>query len=212
MSKQRYRLLNKGLVLVSVMAFSLLSACATTPPDDIGNACEIFRDKKGWYKATRRVEKKWGMPIAVQLAIIRQESSFKHNVRPDRKKFLFVFPGRRPSSAFGYAQALETTWETYKADTGRRGADRDQFKDAVDFIGWYGNLSRKRAGIAPSDAYRQYLAYHEGQGGYLRGTWKSKPQLKRIARTVADNAARYDRQLESCEREFRRGIPFIPFI
>ncbi len=198
--------------ILAAVIISLLAACATKPPDDIGNACEIFRDKKGWYKATRKVEKKWKMPIAVQLAIIHQESSFKHDVRPARKKFLFVFPGRRPSSAYGYAQALDTTWDNYRKETGRRGADRDNFKDAVDFIGWYGDLTRRRAGVSPSDAYNQYLAYHEGQTGFIKGTYRKKPQVRRIAKAVAQNAARYDAQLSRCEREFRRGIPFIPFI
>ena len=41
------------------------------------------------------------------------------------------------SSAYGYAQALEGTWDDYRKDTGRRGADRDDFADSSDFIGWY---------------------------------------------------------------------------
>lgn len=201
------------LRLLPVIALACsLAACATKPPEAQENACRIFEQKRSWYSATRKVERKYGVPISLQLAIVKQESSFVHNARPERGKFLFIFPGRRPSSATGYSQALDTTWETYKADTGRRFADRKDFKDAVDFIGWYADQSSRRSGIRHGDAYNQYLAYHEGQGGYNRGSYRSKPGLQQTARQVARNAHRYEAQLDQCERQFRRGIPLIPFI
>ena len=189
-----------------------LSACATTPPAQQENACRIFEDKRSWYSATRRVEKKYGVPIALQLAIVKQESSFRSHAKPPRGKFLFIFPGARPSSADGYAQALDMTWETYRADTGRRFADKNDFDDAVDFIGWYADQSRRQSGIRPGDAYRQYLAYHEGQGGYNRGSYRGKPHVQATARRVSQTAQLYEAQLDRCERKFRRGIPLIPFI
>lgn len=192
--------------------FLSVAACATKPPENQANACEIFEENRSWYKATRKVEKKWGVPISLQLAFIRQESAFRHNAKPARGKFLFVFPGARPSSAKGYAQALDTTWDTYRKETGNRRANRKNFADATDFIGWYVSESHDRAGIAKNDAYAQYLAYHEGAGGYMRGTYKSKPNVKRIATGVARTATNYETQLDRCEAKFRRGIPLVPFI
>ena len=193
-------------------AASALTACASSPPRNISNACDIFTQKRSWYRATRRAEKKWGVPIALQLAIIRQESSFDRDAKPGRKKFLFVFPGARKSSARGFPQAIEQTWEQYKKATRNRGANRRNFKDATDFVGWYCTESSKRLGIAKNNAYQQYLAYHEGWGGYSKGSFRGKTTLQASARRVSESAARYDAQLNRCEKKFRRGIPLIPGI
>lgn len=181
-----------------------LYGCSTQPPRDINDACDIFQEKRSWYKAAKRSEKTWGTPVSVMLAFIHQESRFKSDAKPARGKILWVFPGLRPSSAFGYAQALDATWEEYKQKNNRRGADRDDFDDAVDFIGWYNHNSAKRAKIAKTDAYNLYLAYHEGATGYLRGTHQGKDWLLRAANKVKKNNWRYKQQLAKCESRLQR--------
>ncbi len=104
------------------------------------------------------------------------------------------------SSAYGYAQALDGTWDDYRAATGRRGADRDDFADASDFIGWYMNEAARVNGLAPHDAYNQYLAYHEGKAGFARGTYKAKAWLPAVARDVESWAVVYQTQLQTCRR------------
>ncbi|WP_372340400.1 hypothetical protein [Parvularcula sp. IMCC14364] len=195
------------LVLVSG-----LTACASAPPSDQTNACAIFDENRGWYRSASRAERKWGVPIEVQLAFIRKESSFDRKARPARGTFLWVLPGRRPSSALGYAQALDGTWDEYRQKTGNRSASRKNFADATDFIGWYVDSSARRAGISRDDAYSQYLAYHEGAGGYIRGSYKRKPEVRRRASVLATMASKYEAQLKRCEGRFRRDIPFVPFI
>lgn len=190
----------------------LITGCASTPPDNIGNACEIFDEKGGWYRATNRAEKRWGLPKHIQLAIIRQESAFDANAKPGRTKFLFVFPGKRKSTARGFPQAVEGTWDNYKKNSGNGGANRRNFRDAADFVSWYGRQSRRRNGIALNDAYNQYLAYHEGWGGYAQGTYRRKEWLRSAARNVSRTAATYRAQLNRCERRLKRGIPLVPFI
>lgn len=197
--------------LAAALALASVSACASAP-SNVGNACSIFKEKGGWYHAARKAEKRWGAPIPVQLAIIRAESGFDHNAKPARGKFLFVFPGRRPSSAYGYAQATDPTWEAYKRATGNRGADRDDFKDAADFVGWYMAQAHARAGAPMNDAYAQYLAYHEGWGGYARGTYRRNGHLQAKARRVSAAANTYAAQLSRCEKRLRRGIPLVPFV
>ena len=197
-----------GLVCGAV----LVTACASVPPDNVGNACDIFDDKGGWYRATRRAEKRWGLPKHIQLAIIRQESGFDADAKPSRKRFLFVFPGARRSSARGYPQAVEGTWDLYKRSTGRSGASRRSFSDAADFVAWYGAESRRRLGISLDDAYSHYVAYHEGWAGYRRRSFRGNETLARSARRVAGVAATYERQLRRCEKRLRRGIPIVPFI
>jgi hypothetical protein len=135
------------------------------------------------------------------MAIMKQESAFVADARPPRGWFLGFIPLGRPSSAYGFSQALDGTWERYRQSTGKTGAARDDFGDAVDFMGWYANQSRIELGIPPSDAYRQYLAYHEGQAGYARGSFRRKPWLIDVARNVESTASRYQRQLRGCRPE-----------
>ncbi|MCG8441677.1 MAG: transglycosylase SLT domain-containing protein [Caulobacterales bacterium] len=195
--------------LAALAAGLALSACATSPPDNPDNACAIFSEKPGWWDAARDAERRWNVPASVQLAIIRQESGFDDDARPPRGRFLFIFPGRRPSSAYGYAQAIDSTWESYKKDTGRRFARRDRFRDASDFVGWYANRSRRLSGIALTDARHQYLAYHEGQAAYNRGSWRRKDWLISTAHAVSRTASRYERQLDSCRKRLNRRFLFL---
>jgi hypothetical protein len=181
-----------------------LSGCAIfgggggDPPERPSDACAIFAEKDDWYPAARESEKRWGVPIALQMAFMKQESGFDADAQPPRRKFLGLIPTTRPSSAYGYSQALDSTWEGYIRDTGNRGADRDDFEDAIDFIGWYCTVSHKKLGIAKNDAYNQYLAYHEGQGGYSRRTYERKDWLLKVARKVEAQTLRYNEQLARC--------------
>ncbi len=195
------RLLRMGGWAFLIVLYIVLAGCANTPPKVIDDLCLVFDEKPRWLKKARKSEKKWGTPVHVQMAIMRQESAFRFDARPERKKILGFIPGRRKSSAYGYAQAKSDTWEWYKRSTGNRGADRDDFGDAIDFIGWYTNLSQRKLGISKWDAKNQYLAYHEGHGGYQRGTWKSKSWLMQVASTVDATARRYSAQLRSCGRK-----------
>jgi hypothetical protein len=197
--------------LAAVLTATLLWSCSGGPPKNIHDSCEIFDDKGGWYRDAKRAFERWGVPIHVQLAIIYQESKFVDDAKPPRDYLLWVIPWGRVSSAYGYAQAKDTTWDWYREKSGNRSADRDDFADAVDFIAWYGHMSHRMLGISRSDSYRQYLAYHEGQGGYRRKTYAAKPWLIKVARKVDDRARRYQAQLAQCEDELDSGWRLWPF-
>lgn len=184
----------------------MMTGCATSPPSGTSNICSILKEKPDWYEASLRAQKTWGVPVAVQMAIIKQESAFVADARPPRKWILGIIPGSRISTAYGYSQALDGTWNRYQQTTGHTGAERDDFADATDFIGWYTQQSQRELGIATSDAYRQYLAYHEGQGGYQRGSYRQKPWLTDVAHTVAANSTRYRQQLNSCKPELDEAL------
>ncbi len=183
----------------------LLAGCATAPPQNPNNLCEIFAENPQWYAAAQAAESRWRTPVAVQMAIMRHESSYRHNARPPRRYYLGFIPGSRPSSAYGYSQAIDGTWAWYQESTGRRGASRRNFSDAVDFIAWYVDRSHAMLGISHQDAYRQYLAYHEGHGGYRRATYQQKAWLMSYAREVAATSGRYAGQLRQCEELLRGG-------
>lgn len=181
-----------------------LASCATSPPSDVNNLCAIFSQKDHWYADARQAEENWGVPVPVLMAFVHQESRFAAKAKPPRRKILGFIPGPRPSDAYGYSQALKSTWSDYKRSAGRYGADRDDFGDAVDFVGWYNHQSWRRNGIPRNDAYRLYLAYHEGHGGYARGSFNNKDWLKRVARKVSDRSALYDRQLRGCRERLEK--------
>jgi hypothetical protein len=203
----------RSIAAFALAALLLAGGCASQPPQQTGNICDIFRERPEWYEDTAAAEKRWQVPVSVIMAIIKQESGFYSDAKPPRTTCLFIFPGPRPTSAYGYAQALDATWEDYRSRAGRAFADRDDFRDAADFVGWYCHLSRIRCGIPKTDAYRLYLAYHEGHAGYNRGSWKKKAWLRRVARSVERQTQRYRKQLARCKAEFenRGSCLFWPF-
>jgi hypothetical protein len=146
----------------------------------------------------RKTERRWGVPIAVQMAAIYQESKFIANARTPYRYALGVIPMGRQSSAYGYSQALDGTWDEYRSERRRWLARRDRISDATDFMGWYMAKSRDGLGIPLNDARNQYLAYHEGRTGYARGSYKQKPWLLRVSREVGNRAITYNSQLHDC--------------
>ena len=178
-----------------------LAGCTTPRPTNIHNVCTIFKQYPEWFWNTQATQKKWGVPESVQMAIIYQESHFNATARPPREHLLWVIPWFRPTTAYGYSQALKSTWEIYEKSTGHYSADRSRFAAATDFIGWYSNRINKQLGIRKNDAYRLYLAYHEGIEGYREKTYLQKPWLMQVARNVSARANAYHNQLISCWNE-----------
>ncbi len=207
----RHRVARRGVGAALLLSLGLLGGCATSPPSDLSSSCAIFKEKGGWYGAVEDSYKKWGVPPQVQLAIIYQESRFKYDAKPPRGTLLWVIPWFRSSSAYGYAQVKDGTWDWYKEKTGNWGADRDDFEDAVDFIGWYGAQAHKTLGISKWDAYRQYLAYHEGLGGYRKGSYRKKAWLVAVAHKVDARARTYGAQLARCRDQLDSGWSLWPF-
>ena len=105
----------------------------------------------------------------------------------------------------------DETWDWYIEKSGHRGADRDDFDDAVDFIGWYGNYTHKTLGVSKWDAYNQYLAYHEGHGGFKRKSYVKKPWLMSVAKKVKSRAQRYRAQLATCREDLDSRWHLWPF-
>ena len=193
------------LVSLAASLFALPS-CSHYVPRDTNDLCSVFRGETDWYEDAVDANDAWGTPIWVMMAIMHQESAFVRNARPERDKLLGFIPLPRRSSAYGFAQAQDPAWNDYVRATGNRGADRDRFHDAIDFIGWYTHESQRQLGISKWDAYNQYLAYHEGRGGYGRGTWKSKDWLIKVADRVRNQSARYNLQLQSCKKDLDEAI------
>ena len=180
----------------------VLAGCAASPPKQQSNICSVFEEQPKWYDYAKASEDRWGTPTHILMAFVRQESSYQHNAKPPYDWFLFIPLGRK-SSAVGYAQVLDPTWDRYTDETGGFLKSRRDMRDALDFIGWYNDKSARELGISKWDPKNLYLAYHEGQGGYRRGSYKKKPQLIRVANKVDWQAREYGAQLRGCESRFK---------
>ncbi|EPW3764725.1 hypothetical protein ACRTC7_14905 [Vibrio fluvialis] len=185
---------------LSVGTLLLLAGCATSPPSKQNNLCEIFREKPQWYEDAVEMQDEWGTPIQIAMAIIKQESSFRHDAKPPKDYLLGFIPWGRVSSAYGYAQAQDPAWDDFQRATDY-GGSRTNFDDSLMFIGWYTSETQKTLGVSKWDTYHQYLAYHEGRGGFKRKSYQSKPTLIKVARKVEQQAKDYGWQLKQCRQE-----------
>lgn len=190
----------KFWVLIILSFTWFLTGCVSVPPQpqNVNNACSIFSQYPKWYHHAKKAEQRWGVPVSTQLAVMNQESSFIGNAKPPRKKLLWMIAGKRPSSSYGYAQALHSTWQDYQRDTGNYSADRDSFDDSADFISWYLRQIHWQTGTPLGNVYALYLAYHDGPSGYLRGSYHKKAWLIKVAKRVQSQAQSYEMQLKHC--------------
>ena len=191
-------LVNKFIILT----LALLTGCSSIP-NNTANSCSIFNERYLWYKHTKKVEEKWGTPIYIQLAIIKMESDFDWLAKPARQKIFKVIPYKRPSSSFGYSQAVKGTWEQYKKETGNKLAIRVRFKDSVDFIGWYTNKTESILKISKNNAFKQYLAYHEGWGNFKY--YKKNKKVIQLAKKVQKQSNIYKNQLSKCKSSLNKN-------
>jgi len=191
---------NNKLLLIFI--FFLISACSSIPKNT-SDSCSIFNERYFWYKYTKKTEQKWGTPIYLQLAIIKMESDFDWLAKPERQKIFKVIPYKRPSSSFGYSQAVKGTWDQYKKETNNKLATRARFRDSVDFIGWYTDKTEKLLKISKKDVYRQYLAYHEGWGNYKN--YKNNQKVIILAKKVTEQANAYRKQLKKCQKKLNKN-------
>lgn len=189
--------------ILALFLVVVLGSCAQkhgTAPRDLDDACAILNERPHYARAFKAVERNWGVPTHVLMAMIYQESKFISDNKPPHQYALGIIPTGRQSSAMGYSQALDGTWDEYKQQTGHRGARRDDIRDATDFMGWYMTATTRETGVPVWNTRDQYLAYHEGRTGYLRQSYRSKSWLMRVAGEVDDRADMYQTQLALCRR------------
>ena len=185
-----------------ILIFSIILSSCSSIPKNTADSCSIFSERYLWYKYAKKTERKWGTPIYIQLAIIKMESDFDWLAKPDRTKIFKIIPYKRPSSSFGYSQAVKGTWKQYKSETGNKFATRTRFKDSVDFIGWYTNKTEQILKISKKDAFKQYIAYHEGWGNYKN--YRKKQKVILLANKVKVQSNKYRSQLKKCEKKLNR--------
>lgn len=162
------------------------------------NVCYLLKNHPSWYWASLDVQHKWGIPVSEQMAIMREESGFRSHAQTPATK-LFGLTLWHQSTAEGFPQALNGTWHHYVLVNHKISANRADFSDATDFMGWYLDSIHNETGISKKDAYHLYLAYHEGPGGYHSRSYLHKPWLMMIARNVSWHANLYHNQIAHCD-------------
>ena len=101
-------------VIGAMILLLIVASCgggSGSPPRNLDNACSIIKQRPEYLKAFRATERKWGVPMHVQMATIYQESRFRSDARTPHRFALGVIPLGRQSSAYGYSQALDGTWD-----------------------------------------------------------------------------------------------------
>ena len=185
--------------LLLFFLFFIITSCSSVPKYP-QNACKIFGENYLWYKSAKKSSDTYGAPIHIILAIVNKESGFNRWAKPKRHKLFKIIPYKRPSSSFGYSQAVNKTWELYKTETNNPLALRTRFKDSVMFIGWYMNKTKKTNNISMNDAYRQYLNYYLGWGNYSKKVYKSDKNAIIYAKKVEKQSNIYKKQLKECQK------------
>ena len=196
------KILNKNLIFFIIFFF--VASCSSIPKNP-SNACKIFSEKYLWYKHAKNSSEKYGAPIHIILAFVNKESGFNRWAKPKRTKLFKIVPYKRPSSSFGYSQAVKKTWELYKEETNNPLALRTRFKDSVMFIGWYINKTNKINKIPKNDSYRQYLNYYLGWGSYAKKTYKTDKKAVIYAKSVQKQSKIYKSQLRECQKKLNRN-------
>ena len=181
-----------------------LTACSSVPKYT-SNACKIFGEKYFWYKHAKKSSETYGAPVHIILAFVKKESGFNRWAKPKRTKLFKIVPYKRPSSSFGYSQAVNKTWELYKTETNNPLALRTRFKDSVMFIGWYISKTNKINKISFNDAYRQYLNYYLGWGSYSKEVYKTDKKAIIYAKKVEKQSNVYKSQLKECQKNLDRN-------
>tara|TARA_A100001015_G_C14950324_1_gene696465 strand:- start:357 stop:1004 length:648 start_codon:yes stop_codon:yes gene_type:complete len=197
---QQGLLLKFGFVVIALLALTFLSWQGLKAPPEQNNICRLFSSHPAWYWAAQDSQRKWGIPISEQMAFIEKESHFRAAAAPGHRRLLGFIPWSRASSASGYMQALDSTWQMYLHNTHQTRASRSDFSNATDFIGWYLHFLDVRYGVRADDVYHNYLLYHEGPGGYLHRSYLRQPWLMLYAKRVERQARRYHAQLLFCGR------------
>ena len=196
------KILNKNLIYFIV--FFILASCSSVPKYP-QNACKIFGQNYLWYKSAKKSSEKYGAPVHIILAFVNKESGFNRWAKPKRKKLFKIVPYKRPSTSFGYSQAVNKTWELYKSETDNPLALRTSFKNSVMFIGWYMNKTNKINKISLNDSYRQYLNYYLGWGNYAKKTYKTDSKAIIFAKSVEKQSKIYKNQLLECQKSLDRN-------
>ncbi len=68
-----------------------LSGCATTPPAQQNNVCDIFREKPRWYKDALAMEKEWGNPDSSRDGVCQTRKQLSPRRKTTKRLYTWVY-------------------------------------------------------------------------------------------------------------------------
>ena len=145
------------------------------------------------------------MPISTILAVINKESGFKRFAKPPRHKLFKIIPYRRPSSSFGFSQAINKTWELYKKENNKPTALRISYRSSSDFVGWYFWKANKINKVSLSNTRDLYLNYYLGFSAYKNKAYRTDKKAIIFAMSVEKQAKVYKNQLRECKSILKKS-------
>ena len=196
------KILNRNFTYFIVFLF--LASCSYVPKYP-QNACKIFSEKYTYLKYSRAASKKWNVPISSILAVINKESGFRRFAKPKRTKLFKIIPYRRPSSSFGFSQAINKTWELYKKENNKPTALRISYRSSSDFVGWYFWKANKINKVSLSNTRDLYLNYYLGFSAYKNKAYRTDKKAIIFAMSVEKHAKVYKNQLRECKSILKKS-------
>ena len=88
-------MIQKNLIKTFAVVFAI-SSCAASPPENPDNICSIFNEKRSWYKAAIKTEKRWKLPPYVLMSFIYQESVLNQMLNQKERQCWGLFHGKGP--------------------------------------------------------------------------------------------------------------------
>src|SRR3989344_3577387 len=112
--KHRHLFLTVLLIIFGSIILFYWISLPSVPPEEPTQACKIFEQYPEWYEVSKNVEKQWGVPVSVQLAILYQESTFQATAHPSKPHLFSKIRWFHHSTAVGFAQVKADTWQAYQ--------------------------------------------------------------------------------------------------
>jgi len=182
--------------IISLLLFSLLTGCSQQQPPQL---CTLLQREHVWSQYQHHTKNK----LSTILAIIQHESGFRSNARPVKS---WLVPGLIPwehhSSAYGFSQAIASTWQEFKAENPGL-HQRESYYSSVLFIDWYLSKYKKYIPVNKRNhPYELYLLYHEGPTAYQQ-THRISKATKNYAAKVAATARKFEGELKTCHLQWQ---------
>jgi len=167
---------------ILVMATLLLSGCFGSSTKQQLQICDELDANDEWIEPAVNAQQKYGTPLALSLSLLELPLSKleKKHVRPRM-----------------------SDWDEYRIRSERWDAVPSNPQDAVDFIGWFTQLSQKRNSLAWHEAGEHYLALRLGHGGYHRFDATKYPELSQQAKGIDARSKRWSKELAACKHQWQ---------
>lgn len=155
----------------------ILTGCFGSDTKPAMPICELLDENDEWVGPAVKLKERYGTPLSLALVLLEPPLSDldKKHVRP-----------------------RASDWDEYRIRSERWDASPYNPDDALDFIGWYTQLSTQRNNLNWQGAGDHYLALRLGHGDFHRFDAEKYPELTKQAEHIQVRAERWERELQGC--------------